>query len=193
MILRCFLCLIGLEIFVLSTFAKNDPLIRKTLGGFVVWGGDGLFLIKGKGSYIYIYIYKQAPQRHISARQDVVPKEANPEPNYPTLRRKFLPMAPKPICASSCYSFLMNSTIPFSVTPSSGCLRPALKNALVLSHKSIREPHRTRPGTPAKATQPGAGAKPRGGRSAGRRATLAHFGKAGYGCRIHIQNILYNY
>ena len=26
---------------VLSTFAKNDPLIIKTLGGVIIWGGGG--------------------------------------------------------------------------------------------------------------------------------------------------------
>ena len=48
LILRCFLCLIGLEIFVLSTLAKNDPLIITTSVGFIIWGGT-VFFIRGKG------------------------------------------------------------------------------------------------------------------------------------------------
>ena len=35
------------ENFFLSTFAKNDPLITKTSGGVLIWGG--IFFIGGKG------------------------------------------------------------------------------------------------------------------------------------------------
>ena len=67
MILRCFLCLIGLEIFVLSTFAKNDPLIIKTSGRFVIWGGT-VFLIRGKGLYEYALNLSYVP---LGSRQGV--------------------------------------------------------------------------------------------------------------------------
>ena len=51
----CFLCLIGLEIFVLSTFAKNDPLTIKTSGVYYLAGGT-VFFIRGKGLYTYTHL-----------------------------------------------------------------------------------------------------------------------------------------
>ena len=43
-------CFIGLKNFVLSTFAKNDPVIIKTWAGLLFGGGEGgSFSIRGKG------------------------------------------------------------------------------------------------------------------------------------------------
>ena len=45
-----------LEIFVLSTFAKNDPLIVKTSGGFIIWGGRSFLLGEGISNNASLFI-----------------------------------------------------------------------------------------------------------------------------------------